>query len=170
MLEELAHVLDRLVSQLGGVVLAQVEPADGALDRLFERPVAVERRQHLGRSQLELEVGAGAFVEHDANLLDVAVAVELLVEPHLLGERHARFEDRRRALLGDQGQGGEDALDLVARELELVLVRGIGAHHVVVARPLAHQDGALGDPTRVESREVARPFVEGGSHRVRDRR
>ena len=51
--------------------------------------------QQLRRLRLELEVGARSLVEHDPDLLHLSAPVELLLEPHLLGEHQARLEDRR---------------------------------------------------------------------------
>ena len=133
-LEELARHLQRVVAQLRRLAPLEVEPARRALDRLVERRVAVERRQRFRGLQLELEVGARSLVEHDPDLLHVAVPVELLVEPHLLGEPEARARDGDRAVLGEQRERREDALDLVARELELLLVDRVGANQMVVAR------------------------------------
>src|SRR5581483_7157359 len=58
----------------------------------------------------------------------------------------------------------EDTLDLVARELEVVLVDRVCPHDVACARAPPHQHGALGDPAGAERVEVGGPVVERGAH------
>ena len=68
--------------------------------------------------------------------------------------------EHRLAVARKHVERGEDALDLIARELELVLVDAVGAHDVMIARALVHDDAALGDPPCAEPGEIGRPLVD----------
>ena len=96
LLEELAHDAQRVVAQLRGLALAELESAHGALDRLVEGPVWPSRV--VSSSAVSSSSSSSGHVpssSDDPCLLHVAAPVELLVEPHLVGERQPRARGSR---------------------------------------------------------------------------